>query len=640
MDLSQFHFLRPGWLLALIPWLALLGLFWRRRANGGIWEKVIDPLLLPYVLSGESLGRRSRLALWLSAIAVGLMIVAQAGPVWQKRPQPLFKHKSALVIALDLSRSMDATDLHPSRLARARFKVNDILDKRKDGQTALLVWAGTPFTVTPLTDDVKTIASLVPSLSTNMMPAQGSRADLAVAKAVELMKNAGQVRGDILLITDGASGDVQSEFSKARQQGYRISILAIGTADGAPVPLAAGGFLKNRSGGIVVPKLNTARLQQLAQAGGGRFSQLTPDDRDVNYLLQPINQEHLNLKNEKTRLNTDTWCEEGPWLLLLVLPLAALLFRRGELFLLLVFILPYPQPAQAFEWQDLWLNQNQQAQKLLQDKQSEAAAKTFKDPQWKAAAEYRAGNYPEAVKQLQNIDTAESWYNRGNALAKSGQLQQALNAYDEALKKAPNNEDARYNRDLVEKQLHKQQQNPSNQQKKSSSKDKQQGKDAQSQQQSSQKNSSQQNSSQQQKSQQGQQNQQDQNKQQQQAQNQNQAGADNNQQNKVSQHKPDEQDQGKNKPQQSAAQQNKQQQQQDQQQAGKSSDQDKDKDQQKAQANMNAQKARQQKPKTPEQRATEQWLRRVPDDPGGLLRRKFRYQYQQQQQSSQEQQNW
>lgn len=625
MDLSQLHFLRPEWLLALLPWLAGLVIFWRRRANGGIWEKVIDPQLLPHVLSGHSLGKQRRLVIWLAAMAVALMIIAQAGPVWQKRPQPLFKQKSALVIALDLSRSMDATDLRPSRLARARFKVNDILARRKDGQTALLVWAGSAFTVTPLTDDVKTIASLVPSLSTGMMPAQGSRADRAIEKAVQLMKNAGQVHGDILLLTDGAGGDAEDAFRKARQEGYRVSVLAIGTTDGAPVPLPGGGFLKDNSGAIVVPKLDVSKLQQLAQLGGGRFSQLTPDDRDVNYLLQPINQQHLNMKGKKTKLNTDVWYEEGPWLLLLALPLAALLFRRGELFLLLVFLLPVPRQAQAFEWQDLWLNQDQQAQKLLQDKQSRAAAKKFRDPAWKAAAEYRSGNYQEAVKQLQHYDTSDSWYNRGNALARSGQLQQAINAYDQALKKDPHNKDASYNRDLVKKQL-QQQQKPSNPQQQSSSKDQkqQQGKNTGKQQPSSGDQSKQaqqkqqpqqgkQSSSPDKKPSQGQSSQQ--NPQQQPKEKQTQQG----QAGKQPEQKPPEQQQ--KQPAQQAAQQQEQKQ---------SSEQ--------PPSNMNA--LQQQKPETPEQRATEQWLRRIPDDPGGLLRRKFRYQYQQQKQNSEEQQDW
>lgn len=635
MDWHAFHFMRPLWLLALLPWLLVLLVVWRQHRHGGVWEKVIDPRLRPFVLMGAAASHRSRLALWLGAITTALMILAQAGPVWQKRPQPLFKQKSALVIALDLSRSMDAADLRPSRLARARFKVNDILDRRKDGQTALLVWAATPFTVTPLTDDVKTIRALVPSLTTDMMPSQGSRADRAVNKAVELMKNAGQLHGDILLLTDGvsASDTARTAIKQAERQGYRVSILAIGTAAGAPISLPEGGFLKDANGGIVIPKLDSAGLQTLAQLGGGRFSPLTAGDSDVNALLAPINQPRLNSQGKKTTLNTDSWYEQGPWLLLLALPLAALLFRRGEIFLLLVFLLPLPKPAQAVEWQDLWLNQNQLAAKLLQQKKPAEAAAKFTDPRWKAAAEYRAGKYQEANKHLQQTDDAESWYNRGNALAKAGQLPQALSAFATALEKNPQHADAKYNKALVEKALQKQQQkNQQNQKNASSDSSKNQQQSGQpSEKQKSEKQQSQ-----------------DSQSQSSQADSKDASAQDAKQQ-------PSQDSQTSTDP---------SQQHQDQSQNKKASAEEKSADNkddtkeapEKAQAqaaqqapekpeNPNSEDAqttasRDEKPLTDEQRATQQWLRRIPDDPGGLLRRKFRYQYQQQQQGSQESQAW
>ncbi len=612
MDLSQFHFLRPVWLLAFLPWLLLLISLWRHRSHAGIWEKIIDPRLRPYVLMGTALAKRHPLMLGLSAVMTALLIVAQAGPVWEKRPQPLFKPQSALVIALDLSRSMDAPDLRPSRLAHARFKLNDILDQRKTGQTALLVWAASPFTVTPLTDDVQTIRALLPSLSTDMMPAQGGRADRAIKKAVELMKNAGQSRGDILLISDGAGGDADSAARHAHEQGYHVSVLATGTTEGAPIPLAGGDFLKNSNGGIVIPKLDIHRLQQLAQQGGGRFSLLSTDDRDIHYLLAPINKQQLNQSGQKSKLNTDAWYEQGPWLILFTLPLAALLFRRGEIFLLLIFLLPVPQPAQAFEWQDLWLNPDQQGEKLLQKNQPKAAAEKFEHPQWKAAAEYRAGLYQQAINDLQSIDTAESWYNRGNALAKAGQLQEAVHAYEQALKKAPEHEDAKYNKKLIEDALKKQQQNqPSD-----SNSDKPQKSDqAQSQNQDSQNKDSQKQDSKQ-----------DSQKQ-------------NAQDNKSASQKSDEQDsaaeQQQDKSTANAAKENESaEDKNDAQQAEKDQAETKDEAQ-----NLKPEQNNE-KPLTEEQRATQQWLRRIPDDPGGLLRRKFRYQYQQQPQNSPEPQTW
>ncbi|VAX07076.1 Aerotolerance protein BatB / Aerotolerance protein BatC [hydrothermal vent metagenome] len=605
MDLTLFHFLRPLWLLAFLPLLVLAFSLWRRRSNGGIWKKIIDPRLLPYVLTEASSSKRHPLAFWLVTLSTALLIIAQAGPVWEKRPQPLFKQQSALVVALDLSRSMDATDLRPSRLARARFKLNDILDQRQEGQTALLVWAATAFTVTPLTDDVKTIRALLPSLSTEMMPEQGSRADRAIEKAISLLKNANQLRGDILLITDGADSHAANAARKAHEQGYRISVLAVGTAEGAPIPLPAGDFLKDRNGAIVIPKLNRPHLQQLAQQGGGRFSSFTTDDRDTSYLLAPINEVQFDQAGKESQLKTDTWYEQGPWLVLLVLPLAALLFRRGEIFLLLLFLLPaIPQPAQAFEWPALWLNQDQQAEKLLQNNQPEAAAKKFNDLQWKAAAEYRAGRYQQTIENLQDIDTADSWYNRGNALAKSGRLQEAQQAYAQALKKDPQHEDAKYNKKLIEDAQKQQQQ----QDQKSDSKSDQQKKKKQN----------------------------------------SQSDSDDSQQSEQQQDSTDSQ---QNKNAEQTSEKNKDMKEQDNTQQAKQAEEEQSSDKEnKAEENQTttedaAKKSmkpeqKDEQPLTEEQRATQQWLRRIPDDPGGLLRRKFRYQYQQQDQNSEEQQSW
>ena len=187
--IEQFHFLRPLWLLALIPLIMFSWLLLRRSLFSRNWQSVIDPQLLPHVLIGTA-GKSSRLPLILFFICGLLGIIALAGPVWNQLPQPVYKAKSALVIALDLSRSMDASDIKPSRLIRAHYKVNDILKLRKEGDTALIAYAADAFTAIPLTDDGETITNIVNSLTTDIMPAQGSRADRALSRASELLRNA------------------------------------------------------------------------------------------------------------------------------------------------------------------------------------------------------------------------------------------------------------------------------------------------------------------------------------------------------------------------------------------------------------------------------------------------------------------
>lgn len=353
--MSEFHFLRPYWFLALLPLALLLWQLWRQKYHSRSWRAVCDPQLLPYLLT-DSGGRQRRWpVLLLGGVAI-LIILALAGPVWEKIQQPVFRDQSALVIVLDLSRSMDAADIKPSRLALARLKIIDILHRRKEGQTALLVYAANAYTVSPLTEDSNTIVSLVKTLNTQLMPVQGSAPNKALQHAANLLKQAGAVHGHVLLITDGIIKSQAGQLAKQiSEQGHQLSVLGTGTTDGAPISIEGGGFLKDRSGGIVVPKLDAAALAQLARLGGGRYHSLTAAETDLDYLLAGMSIERLNAQRKETTFIADRWHEQGPWLLLLVLPFAALAFRKGYLALLIVFLLPVlPQPVNALEWDELW----------------------------------------------------------------------------------------------------------------------------------------------------------------------------------------------------------------------------------------------------------------------------------------------
>jgi len=173
-----FHFLRPWWLL-LLPCLMLILWYLRRaRLQSRRWQSVCDAALLPHLLISES-GVRQRRGVLLMVALVGLLaITAMAGPAWKQLEQPVFRDQSALVLMLDLSRSMDATDVKPTRLTRARLKLIDMLKQRKEGQSALIVYAADAFVVSPLTEDAETIIAQISSLQTTLMPQQGSRPDL------------------------------------------------------------------------------------------------------------------------------------------------------------------------------------------------------------------------------------------------------------------------------------------------------------------------------------------------------------------------------------------------------------------------------------------------------------------------------
>ncbi|MGR9088544.1 MAG: VWA domain-containing protein [Gammaproteobacteria bacterium] len=452
-NLHDFHFIRPLWLLALIPYLAIVTAMLRRRLGQVNWSAVCDAALLPYLLQGKA-ERHGRASFVLGALAALIAIAAMAGPSWQRLPAPVFRNASALVIALDLSRSMDAEDVKPSRLIRARYKIADLLGLRKDGQTALLVYSGDAFTVTPLTDDTETIASQLEALTTDIMPSPGKNTAAALNRAVGLLKQAGMQKGQIVLMSDSVVLD--DVLPTARSLGgYSLSVIGVGTREGAPIALPSGGFLKDGQGSIVIPKLNIEDLAELARVGKGIYRSLTANDADIRDLLASIDEPGQHGSSDSANpMILELWEDKGPWLLLLALPLAALSFRKGLLGLVVLWILPFPQPGYALDWRDLWLTKDQQGARAFEQKRYDEASGLFENPDWKLAAQYKAEQ--PVSGEIPETKTATGFYNRGNVLAKSGRLEEAIEAYNQSLARDPDNEDARYNKRIVEKELEKQ----------------------------------------------------------------------------------------------------------------------------------------------------------------------------------------
>ena len=447
--MDDFHFLRPLWLLGLPLGPLLAWNLWRRLQVGVQWREVCDPHLLEHLLVAPAATRR-RLPYWIVTAATTLALVALAGPAWERLEQPVYRTLNARVVVLDLSRSMDATDYLPSRLTRARFKVVDILRRSGDRPVGLAVFAADGFIITPLTEDANTIISLLPAVDTDIMPAQGSRADLGLQAAARMLERGGARRGEVILITDGVKGQrAASEAAKLRAAGFRVSVLAAGTPEGAPIPVPGGGFFKELSGGIVVAMTDYDALRGIARAGGGRFAALGNDDSDIDHLLSDTFALPLNLDMRAVERTSEIWRDRGPWLLLLVLPLAALAFRRGWLALIPLAVLVMPAPARAVTWDDLWARPEQQAARALERGDPALAAGVARDPLWKGGALYRGGQYEEAAATFAHSDTATAHYNRGNALARGGRLTEALSAYDTALEAQPQHADALHNRALV-----------------------------------------------------------------------------------------------------------------------------------------------------------------------------------------------
>lgn len=644
LAVEQFHWLRPLWLLGLLPALAMALLLWRQSQSARNWGSLIAPELLGYLLDGES-NRSRRWLVWALFAAWVITCLAMAGPSWEKRPMPVHKNQNALVIALDLSPSMNAEDLNPARLVRARLKIIDILRERGDGFTGLVAYAGDAHAVAPLTDDTGTIINLLPALHPQMMPLPGSNTEAAIAQALELLEDGGAASGSILLVTDGVVDQAVASIEQQLEgRSLRLSVLGVGSSEGAPVPNPRGGFERDRDGNIVVARLPEDRLSALAQTNGGRYHRLTGDSEDIGWLL---GQESIGEESQKQlEREFDTWYDRGHWLALLLLPIVLYAFRPG--LLVVVLALPLlsltPQTSHAQDWRAPWLNPDQRGQRLLDENQPAEAAENFENPEWRGSALYKAGEYQAAAEAFAQQDTARADYNRGNALARAGELKQALEAYDEALEKDPNLEDAQANKKLIEDLLEQQEQQDGDQQQ-----DDQEGEGEQQEQQEQQGDQSQ---NQQEDSQSGDQDSQSESQQQ--------PGEDSEPQDSSEQQPqdetpPDQDSQEEQSAEQDAQEQNQDEaeaQQQEEQQEQEQAEQDagapeeadgQDQDSQETMAGM------QEDDLTDEERqAMEQWLRRVPDDPSGLLRRKFMYESQLQQReryrreapSSTEQQRW
>ena len=565
------HFIRPEllWLLPVV--LPLILLAWRKQSSGGDWAKAIDSELLPHLVASEgSSGSRLRQLWWL---ALPLLVFGASGPSLERTELPVFEKSDALVIVLDLSRSMWATDTQPSRIRRARQKVMDVLDLRSEGVTGMVVFAGDAHVVTPLTDDTRTIENLLSALAPDIMPLQGSNATEALGLAASLLETSGLTNGSVLLITDGLPKLSTSQVSDLlKPVGAALSILIVGTETGAPIPLPDGGFLRDDSDQIVIPAVDKRMIQQIASNLDARSASVSVDSSDLTYLLSGT--ESSMTSDDSLERKTDTWVDLGYWLAIAAALLLLPLFRRGALSaLVFAVLLTDADPAQANPLENFWSTPDQKGASALADGDPALAATLFEAPEWRGTAQYEAGNFKSSSTEFGKLESTDSLYNRGNALALAGDLKAAIESYDKSLTLSPDRQDAITNRELVKSLLEQQEQD-------------QQGNDQDS--------------------------------------DSDQSDQDGESQDSESESAQQEQDS------------------QSESQEGDSEPSDQQPSDQESQQNGDAEMTEDLSPSDleeatqeqlarfdealEEQQALEQWLRRVPDDPGGLLRRKFRYQ--------------
>lgn len=609
--LDYFHFLRPWWFLALLPVLALCAGLWWSQSLAQQWQKYIAPHLLPFLLDQRQIEQKrwpilGLLLLWLCAV------MALAGPVWQKIPVPVERSSSAVVICWDLSPSMLAEDVKPSRLVKSRLKIIDLLKSKNDGQMGLIAYSGEAYLVTPLTDDFQTIINLLPALNPTTLPTVGSNPEMAIAKAQQMLKDSGVMKGSIVLLTDDIAEDAMDDIVDLLANApHQLTIWGIGTENGAPIPLPNGGFAKDSNGEIVVAKLRQDRLQDFARKAQVYYVPVISGDSDVetlNTLTDPNSKQ-----TSKTERSVEQWFEHGQYLVLLLLPFAVLLFRRGLVFGLLLLPAIYSPESNAFSWNDLWQTQDQQAQAAL-DAGDDEAATQFSTAAKRGSVLFHQGKYEAASEQFTQQDSAELNYNLGTSLVHSGAYEEAIDAFNRALSKRPDFDLAQQNLEIAKQLLElakKQEEKEREEQNQENQQGEQQGEQQdgeQQEQQGDQQNSSTQGKSQQQNSsaQNGQGEQTDASDQA------NQSSSADSAENPFATSKQQSSQASSDATAMSTNEATEEE---------NSSDMN---EQQKAAAI--AQQA-EEAPLTEEQQMLEQWLRKVPDDPSGLMRNKFKYQY-------------
>ncbi|MBB5321231.1 VWA domain-containing protein [Marinobacter oulmenensis] len=457
--MTDFHFLRPFWLLLLILLPALPLLRQRLAGTGSGWEKYIPESFLAPLRPAKAEKGRSPQPLPARAILpllITILSLALAGPVWRQAPTSLAQSDDSLVIALDVSLSMLATDVSPDRLTRAKRKIRDILALRQGAPIALLVYSGDAHVVAPLTDDRRTIEAMLDVLEPTIMPAQGNRADLAINRAVELLEQGAPGSGRILLISDSVAPRYHDSIhTRLADTRWRLDALVAGTPEGSPIPLPKRGFIRDK-GDIVIAHARPDTLQTVASNNQGRGLSMTLDDTDIRSLgLGPA----TSGRTAENSATAQRWQDDGYWLLWLALPLALLGWRRGAVMLVLGLlpVIIMPRPALALDWAGLWQREDQRAPELIRENPDQAA-RELHQPGWRGSALYRSEQYEQAAEAFSGQPGAIGHYNRGNALARAGKLEQALKAYDQALAQNPELEDARANRELVEDLLRQKEQ--------------------------------------------------------------------------------------------------------------------------------------------------------------------------------------
>ncbi|MHB8814237.1 MAG: VWA domain-containing protein [Steroidobacteraceae bacterium] len=326
--MRDFHFLHPYWLLALPPLLTLAVWLAHRRGRDGAWPRLLDGELLSLLRLSESGAAGTP---WpLIGLLWTLAVLALAGPTWQRQITPAYRAPAAWVVALELSPSMDAADVMPSRIVRARYAIDNLLAAAHDARVGLVTFAGDSYTVAPLTSDVATVRNLAQPLAPSLMPESGDRLAPALEESARLLQAAPGRDRQVIVLTDCFTDTARALIlaQQLHRQGIAVNVVGVGTSSGAPEPDGNGGFVRSASGQVALTRLDDDLLQRVAAAGGGRFVPLSALPELVA-ALQAAGSRQMSSGVAAPQVKLASWLNDGVWLLPPLLLLAALLARRG-----------------------------------------------------------------------------------------------------------------------------------------------------------------------------------------------------------------------------------------------------------------------------------------------------------------------
>jgi Ca-activated chloride channel family protein len=453
IDLTAFHFLRPNWLWLLILAVGLPVIWLRRHDVRQRWRNIIAPDLLEHLIVGES--HRFQISpVHTVGVLIGLGAIAAAGPTWETERPPFNQDQAPLVVVLELAHSMEATDIQPTRLARAQQKVLDLARARKGARTGLVVFADSAHLVVPPTEDPAMLELYVPALSPSLMPKDGKNAAAGLIEAERLLEH-DPVAGTIVFISDGFDESQTAAFeSAAKGVRHQLLWLAVGTENGGPIRAGDGSVAMDAEGHPMLATFDVEAIRKVAHETNIPLASLRADDDDIAWVRHRA--QAWLAQVEASQIDPH-WKESGYWLVFPILLIAVWSFRRGwtvkwlPAVLLCAGLACAPGHAQAADWHwiDLFATHDQQGRWYFDHKDFKAAAARFDDPMWKGRACYLAGDYPGALNAFSKVRSARAYFYIGNTLAHLEDYPGAAQAYANALKLDPGLKQASANIDLM-----------------------------------------------------------------------------------------------------------------------------------------------------------------------------------------------